>query len=118
MSSSAHITHDEGTQGIADDAWIQFCAEQGITLAGQSGGKYLDGGGRVSVTHFGPYRTYFSTIHMGELMPEVARLAIACWVRFGGQLTVSPEIAQMIPAGDRPDDMGYLSSGEVPGRAR
>jgi hypothetical protein len=53
-----------------------------------------------------------------ELMPEVARLAIACWVRFGGQLTVSPEIAQMIPAGDRPDDMEYLSPGEVPGRAR
>jgi hypothetical protein len=49
---------------------------------------------------------------------EVARLAIACWARFGGHLTVSPEIAQMIPAGDRPDDMGYLAPGDVPGRAR
>lgn len=97
MSSSAHITDDPGTAGIPQAEWEQFCAEHGFT-ASTSGDTWYAGTGasQVQVIRYNRRHVSFSTYRMGEGMPEVVRLAVACWVQFDGRLSMDPELRNIL----------------------
>jgi hypothetical protein len=99
MSSAATITFDADVVGISAKDWKAFCAEHNIQHSPNTiGGNvyYLNGDwGSVELT-FDRERLSVSTFHGGQAMPDVARLALLAWRRWGGDLSADPEIRARI----------------------
>lgn len=108
MSSAAYLEWDP-EEGVHADDWRDFCDRHGIEWSPRTVGRNVFYAGSVEVS-FGKAvyddpplvppdyaeRITFSTFHGGEAMPEVARLAFACWFRFGGKLAADLEIRRLI----------------------
>jgi hypothetical protein len=91
MSSAASITFETGTIGVPPDRWKSFCQEHGIEHSPQTVGGNVYYAGQVEATHT-RYRLTFSTFHLGNAIPEVARLAMIAWQRWGGEISADPEV--------------------------
>jgi hypothetical protein len=94
--STAQVTHDRTAAGIRQDEWEAFCTERGLTQSMPGGDTWYGAGQQIQVVRQGRRHVTFRTYQAGEQVPEVARLAAACWARFGGRLTASPEITSII----------------------
>jgi len=75
MSSSAHVTDDPRAAGIRKPDWEEFCRDHGLVFNSGNGCWYA---GQVEVT-------MLSWHH-----------AVACWVRFGGDLSMDPELRNLL----------------------
>ena len=105
MSSAICITFDEA-DAISGEDWAAFCAEHAVTYSPQTVGRNVFYAGDVEVT-FGDAQpaaegppgyagsVTFSTYHLGAAMPDVATLARAFWLRFGGSVSADPELRRM-----------------------
>jgi hypothetical protein len=116
MSSAIYIHFEDGEEVRGDD-WAAFCAEHLITYSPRTAGQNMYYAGDVQI-EFGLYGSLpqfadgtpdfsraeppdsapwltFSTYHMGPAMAEVAALARAFWLRFGGTVSASPELRSM-----------------------
>jgi len=91
MSSAAIITFETGTIGVPADQWKIFCQEHHIEHSPQTVGGNVYYAGTVEVT-YARHRVIFSTYHMGAAIPEVARLAMIAWQRWGGEISTDPEV--------------------------
>jgi hypothetical protein len=96
--SMTQVTHDQAAEGIRQAAWEQFCREHGLTQGTPGSDTWYGAGQKIQVVWRGRRHVSFATSGAGEQLPEVALLAVACWARFGGRLTASPDIASIISA--------------------
>jgi hypothetical protein len=95
--SIAQVTHDQAAAGIRQAEWEAFCAEHGLTQSTPGGGDtWYSAGQLIQVIRRGRRHVSFAASAAGDQLPEVARLAVACWAGFGGRLTASPDIASII----------------------
>lgn len=94
MSSSAHITDAPGTTGIRRREWDQFCADHGLIPRSPADNTWYSG--QVEVNRFSRHHVSFSTYRLGEAMPDVVKLAVACWLRFGGYLSMDDELRNIL----------------------
>jgi hypothetical protein len=100
-----------GTPPLALKDWQAFCAEQQLKHSGMAGGNMWVRGGRTGIeAAFGqPTRgvrdppppddavdVVFSTPFGGEKARELAKLAGAFWVRFGGAMWAEETVREMI----------------------
>jgi hypothetical protein len=94
MSSSAYVRFEPETTDVAQAhaGWDQFCAEHGIVLDPHVAGEPTYYAGRVEVCWLSEELLSFGTFFMGADMPEVAELAHAFWLKFGGYLSMSDEV--------------------------
>jgi hypothetical protein len=95
MSSAATITFEPDTIGIPADEWQVFCAEHAVVYSPQTIGGNVYYADAVEV-HYAVHELRFSTYWRGGAVPEVARLAMIAWKRWGGHLTADPEIRQVV----------------------
>lgn len=98
MGSAAFI-HLEHGECVERETFDQWCAEAGIVFSPDTVGGDTYYAGEVEVT-FGKVRDErqtltISTFFMGSAMPQVAAIAYAAWLRFGGDLSASPEVRRM-----------------------
>jgi hypothetical protein len=94
--STAQVTHDQGADGIRQAEWEAFCTEHGLTQGMPGGDTWYDAGQQIQVIRRGCRHVSFGAAREGDRLPGAARLAVACWARFGGRLTASPDIASII----------------------
>ena len=94
--SIATVTHDRAAAGIRQDEWEEFCAGNGLTQDTPGGDTWYGAGQQVQAVRQGRRNVAFRTYRAGEQVPEVARLAVACWAQFGGRLTASPEVTSIV----------------------
>jgi hypothetical protein len=99
MSSAATITFEPDTVGVPTKEWQSFCQEHCIKHSPQTIGGNVYYAGEVEV-HYTRHDLHFSTFWMGSAIPDVARLAMLAWRRWGGQLTADPEIRKTIVRAD------------------
>lgn len=105
MSSGAIIKFEPGTVAVERASFDEFCTAHDIVHSPQAvaGNVFYAGGVEV---HYGdkgslPERVFklrFSTFFMGSDIPEVARLALLAWQKWGGALHADPEIAARFSA--------------------
>lgn len=99
MSSAATIEfEDDESFRVGADKWSVFCSEFGLEHSPRTvGGNvwYVGGFGGVECTYT-PTRIVFSTLFGGEYIPDVARLAMEAWLRWGGDLHADLEIRDSI----------------------
>ena len=91
MSSAASITFDPDTAGVPADQWESFCKENRIEHSPQTVGGNVYYAGEVEVT-YEQHRLTFSTFYQGNASPEVSRLALIAWQRWGGEISADQEI--------------------------
>ena len=96
MMSMAQVTYDQTADGIRQAEWEAFCAQHRLALGTPGGDTWYAAGHLIQVIRRGRRHVSFSAARTGDQLPEVARLAVACWARFGGRLTASPDIASII----------------------
>jgi hypothetical protein len=94
--SIAQVTHDQAAGGIRQNEWEAFCAELGLAQDTPGGDTWYDARQQIQVIRRGRRQVSFATAQTGGRLPEAARLAVACWARFDGRLTASPEITSII----------------------
>lgn len=94
--SMAQVTRDQAARGIGHDEWEAFCAEQHLVHGTPDGDTWYGAGQQIQVIRRSRRHVSFAAARTGDQLPGAARLAIACWARFGGRLTASPEIAGIV----------------------
>jgi hypothetical protein len=95
MSSAATITFEPDTVCVPIDAWQAFCAEHALVYSPQTIGGNVYYAGEVEV-HYATRRLVFSTYWRGAAIPEVARLAMIAWQRWGGEISADPEVRRLV----------------------
>lgn len=108
MSSAIYVKFDQ-EEGIDAARWQAFCGAHGIAHSPRTVGGNVFYAGDVEVT-FGeglPGRipeyaehVTFSTYFLGPAVPEVADLARAFWLEFGGAVEAAEELRGLF-ASDR-----------------
>lgn len=130
MSSSIYVTFDED-EGVSGEAWAEFCRDHAIRYSPQTVGQSTFYAGEVEICfgrdgtepvkvdapgHFDGWRydwdtakppdyaerVTFSTFHYGSAMPQVAVLARAFWLRFGGRVSADEELRHLFAPGATP----------------
>lgn len=98
MSSAATITYELDTIGVPSDEWKRFCEEHDIVHSPRTigGNVYYQGGLNGVEVHYAEHALRFSTYWMGRAIPDVARLAMIAWRRWGGQISADPEVRKAI----------------------
>ena len=91
MSSAIHVSFDPMDDWPDVGQWQAFCDEHEIAYSPHTAGGITWYAGEVEVSHTDTTTT-FSTYWMGGAIPEVARLAQAFWLQFGGRVSASPEL--------------------------
>jgi hypothetical protein len=95
VSSAVTSTFDPDTVGVPNDSWLSFCEEQHVVHSPNTAGGNVYYQGGVEVT-YSTHRLSFSTYWQGAAMPDVGRLAMLAWARWGGALSADPEIRQSV----------------------
>jgi len=95
MSSAATLTFDPDTIGVPADQWESFCQEHRIEYSPRTVGGNVYYAGDVEV-HYAEHKLRFSTYWMGRSIPEVARLAMIAWQRWGGEISADPEVRRLM----------------------
>lgn len=114
MTSGAYVHFQEPGGGITREQWDAFCAEHGIVYAPEMAGRnvYLQGGRHGIECAFGQAtrgadgekagppefaeHVHLSTFWGGPRKRELAVLAGAFWVRFGGSMYAEEELRSLI----------------------
>jgi hypothetical protein len=92
MSSAANITFEPDTIGVSINEWQEFCKEYLIKHSPQTAGGNVYYAGDVEIS-YDQHWVRFSTYWGGPSVPDVARLAMVAWRRWGGKLSADPEVA-------------------------
>ena len=95
MSSAASITFDPETSGVPIDQWQAFCAEHVIVHSPQTVGGNVYYAGDVDVI-YNEHALHFSTFWSGKAIPDVARIAMSAWCRWGGKISADPEVRVLL----------------------
>lgn len=95
VSSAANITFEPDTIGVPADEWQRFCQEHHIEHSPQTVGGNVYYADAVEV-HYAMHELRFSTYWRGGAVPEVARLAMIAWRRWGGQISADPEVRWVV----------------------
>jgi hypothetical protein len=93
MSSAANITFEPDTIGVSINEWQEFCKEHQIEHSPHTMGGNVYYAGDVEIS-YDKHWVRFSTYWGGAAIPDVARLAMIAWRRWGGNLSADPEVAQ------------------------
>ena len=98
MSSSVFITFDARDEGVSRakwDAWTEGHHLEQTPGTGEHGHTWRSGPG-IEVDYHNKRRFTFSAFYMSDEVPELIRLALDFWTKFGGDLDAAPEIRTMI----------------------
>jgi hypothetical protein len=95
MSSAAIITFESDTIGVPADEWQAFCVKHALVHSPQTVGGNFYYADEVEV-RYEEHRLSFSTYWQGKAIPEVARLAMLAWQRWGGEISADPEVRPFV----------------------
>jgi len=98
VSSSVYITFDPRDEGVSRDNWNAWAAGHGLLQTpgtGEHGHTWRKGPG-IEVDYHSKRRMTFSAFYMSDEVPELIRLALDFWTKFGGSLDAATEIRTMI----------------------
>jgi hypothetical protein len=62
----------------------------------KNGNKYYAGGFDGVEVHYAMHELRFSTYCLGSAIPDVARLAMIAWQRWGGEVSADPEVRRVV----------------------
>jgi hypothetical protein len=142
LSSLVTITHEQGTYAVSAASWAEFCGEHAITFSPHTVGRNtfyangveitfgepdygepprLDDGGidwsAITPPHETAYRLWFSTTDSPK---SAVTLAVIAWKLWGGDLSMSPELAGWVTVADEYDERAWrrikLGNGAVFGK--
>ena len=108
MSTAVHITIEPGSEAAELDAWRAWAAPNGL-VEGPGWGPWRKG--PEIEADYSARGVTFSTFYMGDQTAEVIRLALAFWLRFGGQMDAPPEVKI-------PIHQAFLAMNPVPQEAK
>jgi hypothetical protein len=100
MSSAAILTFKPDTVGVPIDEWRAFCAKHALVHSPRTFGDNVYYANKVEA-HYAVHRLVFSTYWCGATIPEVTRLAMIAWQRWGGEISADPEVRRLVYKGGR-----------------
>lgn len=110
MSTSVYITFDQRDEGVRRDDFDAWARPNGLVFPAPHSVVYRKGP-EIEVDYHSKRAVTFSTFYMGDKMPELIRLALAFWGRFGGRMQAAPEVMVAI-------NQAFLAMNPVPQEAK